>query len=86
VQLRARVVSSLWRELDAAASSRSRPRSCSRFTAAPTPARSRRTTTSSTRDLYRGSPPSCTARLIVGGLERVHELGKDFRNEGVSFN
>jgi lysyl-tRNA synthetase class 2 len=24
-------------------------------------------------------------RLIVGGLERVYELGKDFRNEGVSF-
>jgi lysyl-tRNA synthetase class 2 len=22
-------------------------------------------------------------RLIVGGLERVYELGKDFRNEGV---
>jgi lysyl-tRNA synthetase, class II len=24
-------------------------------------------------------------RLLVGGLERVYELGKDFRNEGVSF-
>src|SRR4029453_5334519 len=24
-------------------------------------------------------------RLIGGGLERVYELGKDFRNEGVSF-
>src|SRR3546814_9247936 len=24
-------------------------------------------------------------RLIVGGLERVYELGKDFRNEGISF-
>src|SRR5207302_3543786 len=23
-------------------------------------------------------------RLLVGGLERVYELGKDFRNEGVS--
>ena len=23
-------------------------------------------------------------RLIVGGLERVYELGKDFRNEGLS--
>ena len=25
-------------------------------------------------------------RLIVGGLERVYELGKDFRNEGVDFS
>jgi lysyl-tRNA synthetase, class II len=24
-------------------------------------------------------------RLVVGGLEKVYELGKDFRNEGVSF-
>src|SRR5438132_6152616 len=24
-------------------------------------------------------------RLIVGGLERVYELGKDFRNEGLSY-
>src|SRR5437588_10324881 len=24
-------------------------------------------------------------RLIVGGLEKVYELGKDFRNEGLSF-
>ena len=24
-------------------------------------------------------------RLIIGGLERVYEIGKDFRNEGISY-
>ena len=24
-------------------------------------------------------------RLIVGGLEKVYEIGKDFRNEGISY-
>jgi lysyl-tRNA synthetase class 2 len=23
-------------------------------------------------------------RLIIGGLEKVYEIGKDFRNEGIS--
>ena len=37
------------------------------------------------RDLYlRIADELYLKRLIVGGLERVYELGKDFRNEGVS--
>lgn len=38
------------------------------------------------RDLYlRISPELYLKRLLVGGLERVFEIGKNFRNEGVSF-
>jgi lysyl-tRNA synthetase class 2 len=37
------------------------------------------------RDFYlRIAPELYLKRLIVGGLERVYELGKDFRNEGIS--
>jgi lysyl-tRNA synthetase, class II len=38
------------------------------------------------RDMYlRIATELYLKRLIVGGLERVYELGKDFRNEGLSF-
>ncbi len=38
------------------------------------------------RDLYlRIASELYLKRLIVGGLERVYELGKDFRNEGVTY-
>jgi lysyl-tRNA synthetase class 2 len=38
------------------------------------------------RDLYlRIATELYLKRLLVGGLERVYELGKDFRNEGISF-
>lgn len=38
------------------------------------------------RDLYlRIATELYLKRCIIGGIERVYELGKDFRNEGVSF-
>ena len=38
------------------------------------------------RDLYlRIADELYLKRLIVGGLERVYELSKDFRNEGISY-
>jgi lysyl-tRNA synthetase class 2 len=38
------------------------------------------------RDLYlRIATELYLKRLIVGGLERVYDLGKDFRNEGISY-
>jgi lysyl-tRNA synthetase class 2 len=85
-ELRARVVSSIRRELDGAG-----------FIEVETPvlqplyggANARPFTTHHNeldRDLYlRIATELYLKRLIVGGLERVYELGKDFRNEGVSF-
>ena len=84
---RARVVSAI-RALPRrrTASSRSRRRSCSRSTAARWRARSPRTTTRWTATSTCASPTELyLKRLIVGGLERVYELAKDFRNEGISY-
>ena len=40
----------------------------------------------STQDFYlRIATELYLKRLIVGGLERVYEIGKDFRNEGISY-
>ena len=64
--------------------SRWRRRCCSRCTAARRRARSRRITPRSTCRSTCASPTSCTSSgSIVGGLERVYEIGHDFRNEGI---
>ena len=68
------------------ASSRSRRRCCSRATAARSPGRSSTHHNELDQTLYlRIATELYLKRLIVGGLERVYEIGKDFRNEGVSF-
>ena len=68
----------------ARASSRSRRRRSSRSTAARRRGRSSPTTTRWTRTLYlRIADELYLKRLIVGGFERVYEICKDFRNEGV---
>ena len=70
----------------ATGSSRSRRRSCSRATAARSPSRSSTHHNELDQDLYlRIATELYLKRLIVGGLERVYEIGKDFRNEGVSY-
>jgi lysyl-tRNA synthetase class 2 len=85
-ELRARAITALRRELDAAG-----------FIEVETPtlqplyggANARPFTTHHNeldRDLYlRIATELYLKRLIVGGLERVYEIGKNFRNEGVSF-
>ena len=68
------------------ASSRSRRRCCSRATAARSPRPFSTHHNELDQTLYlRIATELYLKRLIVGGLERVYEIGKDFRNEGVSF-
>ena len=67
------------------ASSRSRRRCCSRSTAARWRARSRPHHDALDQTMYlRIATELYLKRLIVGGLERVYEIGKNFRNEGLS--
>ena len=66
---------------------RSRRRSCSRSTAAPTPGPFLTHINAYDLDLYlRIAPELYLKRLCVGGVERVFELGRAFRNEGVDFS
>ena len=66
------------------ASSRWRRRSCSRSTAAPRRGRSSTHHNALDMPLYlRIADELYLKRLLVGGLERVYEIGHDFRNEGM---
>jgi lysyl-tRNA synthetase, class II len=84
--LRSRIVASIRRRLDEAGfveveTPMLQPRYGGAF-AEPFVTRSKELET----DLYlRIATELYLKRLIVGGLEKVYELGKDFRNEGVSF-
>ena len=66
------------------ASSRSRRRCCSRSTAARWRGPSRPTTTRSTARSTCASPPSSTSSAARRRPRAVYEIGKDFRNEGLS--
>ena len=84
--LRAKIVTRSAPISTARASSRSRRRSSSRATAARSRSRSSRTHNVLDQDLYlRIATELYLKRLIVGGLEKVYEIGKDFRNEGVNY-
>ncbi len=66
---------------------KSRRRSCSRSTAGPNARPFVTHINAYDLDLYlRIAPELYLKRLCVGGVERVFELGRAFRNEGVDFS
>ena len=85
--LRSAIVASIRRNLDAAGfieveTPALQPRYGGAFVAEPFVTHSKALDT----DLYlRIATELYLKRLIVGGLEKVYELGKDFRNEGISY-
>jgi len=80
---RTRMIAAIRRFLDGRGYSRSRRRYSSHSTGAPGPGRSPPTSRVDTALYLRIADELYLKRLIVGGFERVYEIGHDFRNEGL---
>jgi len=83
-RLRTRIVQGIRAFLDAKGYLRWRRRSCSRCTAAPRRGPSRPLRSPDATFYLRIADELYLKRCLVGGLEKVYEIGHDFRNEGLS--